>query len=369
MDYSKSGVDVDIEAKASQMLYEASKKTFANRTGRTGEVLSMFDDFSGLRAAKADFPPGTYMCMGFDTVGTKVEIAQRMNFHKTIAFDLLAMVCDDAIVRGAEPVLAGSNLDVTSLGTDNSNLWIIEQLAEGYVEAAKAANVAVINGELCQLGNAVGGYGKFAYNWGASVVWLAKKEKLFTGKEIKEGDSVVVFEEEGFRTNGITLMRKIFESSLGKEWHETKFEGDKLGNHALRPSKIYSKALVAMHGPMGGGSSEIHGVAHITGGGVAHKVARILKPAGLGAKLDSLFSPCHAMKYCQELGNVSDFEAYKTWNMGQGLAVVTPEPDNVMKEAERFGIVSRRAGAITNDGKISIESHGRDGGSLSYPVK
>ena len=123
--------------------------------------------------------------MNFDTVGTKSEIAQRMNKHDTIAFDLFAMVCDDAILRGGEPILIGSNLDVNTLGRDESKLSIIKEIARGYIEAAKEANVAVINGELCQLGASVSGYSDFVYNWGAALVWFARKDKILTGKEIK----------------------------------------------------------------------------------------------------------------------------------------------------------------------------------------
>ncbi|MDP2946521.1 MAG: AIR synthase related protein [Nanoarchaeota archaeon] len=150
------------------------------------------------------------MNIGFDGVGTKMELAERVNDHNTIAFDLFAMVCDDAVVRGAEPVLIGSILDVNSLGKDGENyIEQVRQLAKGYVEAAREANVAIVNGEVAELGNRVGGFGSFNYNWGAGVVWFAKKNNLFTGREIKVGDAVVAFKENGFRSNGLSLVRNI----------------------------------------------------------------------------------------------------------------------------------------------------------------
>ncbi len=367
MDYSEAGVDVDIEAQASKILYNAAKETFNNRKGKLGEVIVPFDDFAGIRAINIGaLPRDTFMCMGFDTVGTKVEISQRMNNHKTIAFDLFAMVCDDALIRGGEPVLIGSNLDVNSLGSDESNIWVIKELAEGYMAAAKESGVAVINGELCQIGQAVGGFNEFAYNWGAALVWFARKDKMLTGSEIRPGDSIVAFQEKGFRTNGITLVRKIFGKTLGSDWHMTEFDGDKLGNHVLMPSRIYSRAMVDIHGGIDSGSCEVHGVAHITGGGIVHKLGRVLKPSGLGAKLDNLFEPCSAMRYCQKLGNVSDGEAYKTWNMGQGLLVITPEPEKVIREAKRFAIAAQIAGQVTQEKGIELISRGVEARKLRF---
>ncbi|MFC2135626.1 AIR synthase-related protein [Bacteroidota bacterium] len=372
--YAKSGVDVDIESMAAKILYEAAKKTFENREGNIGEVIVPFDDFSGVRAIDVSkLPEGSMMCLGFDGIGTKAEIAQRMDKHDTMAFDLLAMVCDDAILRGAEPVLVGSILDVNTLGTDESRLSIVRQLAKGYVEAAKAANVAVINGELAQLGHAVGGYGKnLVYNWGSALVWFTNKDKMFTGKEIQVGDSIVMLQEKGFRANGLSLVRKIFQENFGDEWHDKEFKGEKLGLHVLVPSTIYSKAFVHMHGGFQtDGCCEIHGVAHITGGGIREKIARVLRPSGFGAKLDNLFEPCDAMKYCQKLGNVSDEEAYRAWNMGQGLAIITPEPEKVIEEAEKFGIKTMLAGKVVEEKNIIIKSQGvfKKGELLKFPIE
>ena len=107
--YAESGVDVDTEAKVSRLMYEAAKQTWANRQGTLGEVIVPTDDFSGVRAINVgELPLGTVMNLGFDGVGTKAEIAQRVGDHSTIAHDLIAMVADDAVVRGAEPVIAGS---------------------------------------------------------------------------------------------------------------------------------------------------------------------------------------------------------------------------------------------------------------------
>ncbi|PIO03479.1 hypothetical protein COT48_04660, partial [Candidatus Woesearchaeota archaeon CG08_land_8_20_14_0_20_47_9] len=358
--YADAGVNLELGDDASKILYEAAKRTFENRKGLIGEVIIPLDDFSGLRAVDVSkLPEGSLMCISFDGVGTKVEIAQRMNDHTTIAYDLLAMVCDDAIVRGAEPVLVGTVLDVNSLGKGKgSNIHQVRQLAQGYIAAAREANVAIINGELAELGN-ISGYGNFNYNWCAGVIWFARRDRLFTGREIQLGDSIVVLEEGGFRSNGISLVRRTFRDHIGEEWHKLSFEGSTLGKHVLTPSRIYSKAMVKIHGGFNSeGLCEIHGIAHITGGGIPGKLSRILRPSGLGAELDNLFEPCKAMQYCQQLGKITDREAYRTWNMGQGMAIITPEPERVIEELERLGIRAKVGGRIILEKKIIIHSKG-----------
>ncbi|MCK5344618.1 MAG: phosphoribosylformylglycinamidine synthase I, partial [Candidatus Heimdallarchaeota archaeon] len=148
--YADSGVHIELGDDVSKILYNAAKQTWENRDGRLGELIVPFDDFSGVRAIDvSNLPSGTLMNIGFDGVGTKMELAERMENHSTIAFDLFAMVCDDAVVRGAEPVLIGSILDVNSLGKDGETyIEQIRQLAKGYIDAAKVANVAIVNGEV-----------------------------------------------------------------------------------------------------------------------------------------------------------------------------------------------------------------------------
>jgi phosphoribosylformylglycinamidine cyclo-ligase len=367
--YSRAGVDVETEAKASRMMYEASKKSFENRKGLIGEIVSPFDDFAGLKMVSVEnLPQGSFMSVGFDTAGTKVEIAQRVGEHDTIAFDLFAMVCDDAVLRGGEPVLVGTNLDIGSLGSDDKYLPIIQELANGYVAAAKEANVAIVNGEIAQMGSLVSGWGDFPYHWGAACVWFGRKEKLFTGKEIRVGDAVVMLREPGFRTNGLSLVRRIFEETYGPDWHTQPFGTSTLGQHVLAPSVIYSRLLVHLHGGFTTqGVAPVHGVVHITGGGIPEKMSRVLRPSGFGANLDNLFKPSEAMAHCQEVGKVLDVDAYGAWNMGQGMAVITPEPDIVIAEAATYGIQAQRAGEITKEPGIRLVSMGteRPGSEIS----
>ncbi len=384
--YVGAGVNIELGDDASKVLYEAAKLTWNNRKGNLGEVIEIFEDFSGLRGINVgELPRNTFMNLNFDGIGTKVEIAQRMERHDTVAYDLFAMVCDDAVVRGAEPVLVGSILDVRSLGErGESYLQLVKDLARGYIGAAKAANVAVINGEIAELGASITGYLKpskfsdrvvsslryllhaeipttqgFHYNWGAGVVWFASKDKLISGQNIRVGDMLVGLREEGFRANGLSLVRKVMKNTHGEKWHETSYQGIRLGELVLHPSTIYSKAVVEMFGGFRGEpKAEIHGVAHITGGGIPEKLRRILKPSGLGAYLNNPFTPYELMHYCQEKGRVKDEEAYRTWNMGQGMILITPTPSPLIEVARRHNLEARVIGEVTSDLHIRITNRG-----------
>ena len=374
IDYKSSGVDVKLGDDVSKILYNAAKQTWDNRKGKLGELIVPFDDFSGVRAIDVSgLPKGTLMNIGFDGVGTKMELAERINDHRTIAYDLFAMVCDDAVVRGAEPVLIGSILDVNSLGKgDETHIGQVRQLAQGYIEAAKAANVAIVNGEVAELGSRVGGFGNFNYNWGAAIVWFANRDRLFTGREIRDGDSIVGLRENGFRSNGLSLVRRIMKEHHGDNWHEQKLDGKSLAELALTPSRIYSAAVVEMFGGYDlqvQPKAEIHGVAHITGGGLPGKLGRVLKPSGFGAVIDDPFAPSDFMKYTQELGNVPDREAYRTWNMGQGMLIITPYPDEVIRVAQEHRIEAKSVGEVIKNPWIIIESKGayrKETPDLSY---
>ena len=364
--YADSGVNVELGDEVSKMLYEAAKHTWVNRKGKLGEVIVPFDDFSGIRYIDvAGLPEGTVMNISFDGVGTKMQMAEGINDHRTIAHDLIAMVCDDAVVRGGEPVLVGSILDVNSLEDAEKKPFFdqVRQLAEGYITAGNEANVAIVNGEVAELGSRVQGYGPFNYNWGASVVWFANKDRLFTGKEIKVGDTLVGLREEGFGSNGLSLVRKIMEGNHGDEWHMVLWkEGPKnLGEHVLTPCRIYSKAVVDMFGGYDlevEPKAEVHGVAHITGGGLPGKIGRMLKPSGLGAFIEEPFEPSEFMLYTQALGNVADEEAYGTWNMGQRMVIATPEPGEVIRTAAEYGIFAQRIGYVKFEPGIKIVNRG-----------
>ena len=224
--------------------------------------------------------------MNFDGIGTKIEIAERIGKHSTLAFDLFAMVCDDAARDGGEPVLVGSILDFSKLSVD-----VVRQLAEGMIEAAKIARVAVVNGDTAELGSRVGGFSENAYNWGAAVVWLAHKERIITGFEIEPGQAVVAVKENGFRSNGLSLVRRVLMEQYGPNWHEYNLDDINLGESVWK-DLCYSPLITSFTGGYSGEPvAKVTGIVHITGGGVPGKLARALLASHNGARLQSLFVP------------------------------------------------------------------------------
>jgi phosphoribosylformylglycinamidine cyclo-ligase len=361
--YAQSGVDVDVEEKAAKILYKAAKRSWENRRDQLGEVVTPFDDFSGLRMINVGgLPSGTVLNLGFDGVGTKVEFAERAGRYDTLAFDLMAMVCDDAVMRGGEPVLMGSILDVNTLGTDDTRLEIIEQLADGYSKAAEAAGVAIINGEIAQLGKHISGtLDPLRFSWGASLLWFANEKRLITGREVKAGDAIIGLGEPGLRSNGISLVRRVLKQHYGESWHTKDLDGIPLVDLALMPSLIYTKAILEMFGGWDlarPGRTKLHAVSHITGSGLPGKLGRVLKPSGLGAMIDNPMQPPDLMLHCQQIGEVSDREAYRTWHMGQGMVVVTPEPHTALAVARSHHLDAQVIGSITDAPSIKIASRG-----------
>lgn len=382
---SVQDVNIELGDDVSRMLYEASKLTHNNRPGLLVEFHKSFSGFRAIPGSALKDIDNLYLNLGFDGVGTKVEIAERLDDHSVVAYDLFAMVCDDAVVRGAEPVAIGSILDVRQLYDTEHTRNAVRQLGQGYVEAAKAAGVVVVNGEVAELGDRIGGYHRavsllrkfnafmmrrqlmddsFNYNWGAAVLWIAHKERILTGGQIKPGDSLVGLAEHGFRSNGITDVRKAMLEHYGADWHNKieKSLGDvSLGRLVQKPSIIYSKFVTELTGGFDierEPKAKITGVAHITGGGQPSKLGRMLEPSGLGVIIDVPIDPPKVMLEVQRLRNFTDEKTYRKWHMGPGMVIATPEPEKVLAEAEAQGIVAKEIGQVTEEPGVRIKNRG-----------
>jgi len=354
LNYKAAGVDIDVGDSASRIMYEASRRTWDYRRDLPGFVETPAEFFAGVRSVDAGRFANALVGLNFDGVGTKIEIAERMRYHATIAHDLFAMVCDDAAVRGAEPALFGSILDCSRISLD-----VVKQLASGMIEAAKRSRVAVMNGEIAELGGRVQGFGPNAYNWGGAVFWIARRDRLLSGNRIRTGHAIIAAMERGFRSNGISLVRKVFSETYGQNWHNHSFKRKPLGTWVLEPSIIYTRLLVDLTGGYSGEpTGDITGAAHVTGGGVPGKLARLLYATGLGATLDNLYEPAEIMRFVQQKCEINDREAYRTWNMGQGLLIVTPNEKTVLGRAKELGFRATKVGEITKEKGIRILSRG-----------
>lgn len=376
--YKAAGVDLQLGDDLSQMLYEASKLTWENRAGEFGEPTSSVDAFRGLRdmsiepLMRVPKPEGIRLFQCDDGVGTKVEVAQRMGRHNTIAHDLLAMVVDDAAVKGYEPAAVSTTLDVRKL--TESMKPEMEQLAEGYVEAAKRAQVALVNGEVAELGDLVGGFGEgLVYNWSATLLAAGHQKRLLDGRAVRPGDALVGLRERGFRSNGLSLVRKTLKAAFGENWHEHIEEesGRPWGDVVLEPSTIYSPLLVSALGGYDLAKTpyaRVHGAAHITGGGIPAKLGGLLRTASVGAVIEEPWPVPHPMRTLWEMSGIGLEEAHHVWNMGTGMVVATPDPDRIEWLADYHSgvdIEAKRIGTVVAEQSIRIS---RQAGDLVFEL-
>lgn len=357
--YKDSGVDVGLGERCSRIAYETCKATYKNREGRFGEPVELEGGFSG--PLRVNMPvKGNYLVKNTDGVGSKVIVAQKTGVHSTVAFDLIAMNADDAVSVGAEPFAGTNFLDVKDMDPE-----LVKQLMDGLEKACDASGIAMVGGEIAELGEQVKGHDK-PYIWNADTLGVLEKGKYIDGSDISAGDAVVAIRSNGIRSNGMTLARKICRDRFGVRWHEEKLDsGSTWGEALLKPSKICCSALLDVIGRYGEPSrANITGLVHITGGGM--KNLRRVLPSGLGAELNDLFEPHAELKKLQELGPVEDSQAYNTWNMGQCFLLTTPEPDKVMEILKESGLECKASGEVVEGGDIQIESKGLRGGKLKF---
>ncbi len=348
---------------------------FTKAAEQTWEIRPDCLDTSGVAFGSAALIDGDYFYQGgnhvsfghqLDGSGTKPEISERLNEHLGSAFDLFAMVADDAAASGGEVISIDNILDVRKLDDDNEDIMNgMHQLAEGMVRAAHAAGVVVLSGEIAELGPRIHGYGDFNYNWGGVAFVAVNKERRLTGKELRAGQALVGFVEPGFRSNGITDVRNAMLEHYGSDWHtqiEPSLSNTVLGKLVQTPSTIYAKLMKSLQGGFDKRilpKAEITGVAHITGGGQPSKIGRmLLRTDELGAVIDNPIDPPAMMLHVQELRNFDDKKAYGKWHMGPGMIVATSEPEKVIAEAEIHNITAKQIGYLTDEPGIRIKNRG-----------
>ncbi len=314
MDYKAAGVDIDAGDKASKEAYYNAKKTFPSREGLVGQTFDFEGGFSGA-LDMGDF----LLIQNDDGVGTKLEIAERIQKFDTIGEDLVCMVADDAICVGAEVISITNTFDVPQVDPE-----AIATMTEGLAKACIKEKIVVPGGEIAELGNALN-----RMVWNATAVGVVKKEKFITGNTIKAGHKIIGLKGRVLRSNGISLARKICENEFGNNWHSTPWKnGLSWGEALLTPSKIFHRLLLdnLIGNFEGKRKFEIHGIAHITGGGIPGNICRII-PNGLGVKLNNLHEPHTAIQDLQRVANINESECYKTWHCGTAMALVVNEDD------------------------------------------
>ncbi len=346
----QSGIDIDLGNKCSQIAYSYAKKTFANRPPGTGKPLVSAD---GGFANIMDFH-GVKIGMSSDGIGTKIELAERTGIYRTLGFDLIAMVADDLAANGIETVNLSNILDVDHLDAD-----IVEELMRGLKEAADFSHITITGGEIAELGKRIGGFGdRMHFNWGATGIGIVPPGKeIVDGRNIQPGDLVIALQSRGFRSNGFSLLRKIMQEQFGSDWHNASYKNESTwGEQLLTPSLIYSPFISQLIQ----NDVRLNGCVHVTGGGLADNISRILKVNKLGAELDDIFEPLPVMKKVQELGGVGEEQAYRLWNMGNGMLLIVDEKQTtpIFELAAKHQYEAKICGRIIAGPHIKIDTRG-----------
>ena len=321
MDYKEAGVDVE----KGDLFVEKIKKFIADTY--TDQVVSGVGGFAALYAIDED----RYLAAGTDGVGTKVKLAQELDLHHTIGQDLVGMCVNDVICTGARPLFF---LDYLASG--KLDLPVHTKLVEGIAKACKEVKCALIGGETAEM---PGVYETGVYDLAGFCVGEVMKDNWLGPDKVKVGDTLVGIASSGFHSNGYSLVRKLVEA------HETE-----LKTELLTPTKLYVNQIQTLLKKQ---KSNIHGLAHITGGGF-HNIPRMNEE--LGYKITSLppdSMRSNAMNTIIARSKLNQEALYETFNMGIGMVIACADPALLMKELELMdekvmilGIVTEGSGLI-----------------------
>lgn len=305
--YAESGVDID---KANDFV--SAIKPLVASTFRRG-VLTDIGGFGGLFAIGDDRFPDPVLVASTDGVGTKLKIANLCGKHDTIGIDLVAMCVNDIIVCGAKPLFFLDYFAVSKL-----DLPIAVEVVKGIAKGCSIANCSLIGGETAEM---PGMYSPGDYDLAGFVVGITSRDKLIDGSDIKVGDKIIGLASSGIHSNGYSLVRKICFEELGLTVDEyIDVLGCTLGEELLRPTRIYSEALLNILKHF-----KISGVVHVTGGGFFDNIPRVL-PQGCRARIGkNTWKKQPIFSFLQEKGGVSEMEMFRTFNCGVGLVLIVDD--------------------------------------------
>jgi phosphoribosylformylglycinamidine cyclo-ligase len=276
-----------------------------------------------------------------DGVGTKLKVAVNAGIHHTVGIDLVAMSVNDALCTGAEPLFF---LDYVALSRDDPAL--LEQIVAGIADACVESECALVGGETAILPDM---YHPGEYDLAGFCVGVVERRKLVDGRAIEPGDVALGIASSGVHSNGFSLVRKaVFElGGLAVTDRVATLDGRTVGEILLTPTRLYARPVKAVlaHYRV---KQVVHGIAHVTGGGLVENLARIV-PAGVQVALDrgSWYVPA-VFPWIQRLGDVAADEMERVFNMGVGLVlVVSPHfADSIQHQLEDLGHQNWRIGTV-----------------------
>ncbi len=304
--YAEAGVDIDVMMNSLKRIGKKVKAT------NTSGVVSELGSFGGLFKS-----PGkeSLLVSSVDGVGTKLKVANMANKHNTVGQDLVNHCVNDILVQGAHPLFFLDYLGAAALDPK-----VFEAVVGGFCKACKENGMALLGGETAEM---PGLYPNGEYDLVGTVVGTVERKKLITGKKIKKGDVLIGLPSTGLQTNGYSLARKVIFEKAGK----------KLSDLVPGTKTTFEKALLAIHksylNPVSAVMKkvDIHGMAHITGGGLYDNVPRVL-PDNVDAVFDrATWKIPPIFKFIEEAGQVDHEEMFRVFNMGIGYVMMIGKKD------------------------------------------
>jgi len=329
--YAAAGVSIEAGDRAVELMKGWVEKA------RRPEMIGGIGGFAGLFDASAlksyDRP---LLATSADGVGTKVAVAQAMDKHDTIGFDLVGMLVDDLVVCGAEPLFLTDYIATGRVVPER-----IAAIVKGIAEACVEAGCALIGGETAEH---PGLLEPDEYDVAGATTGVVEADKLLGPGRVRPGDAVIAMEASGLHSNGFSLVRHVLLERAGWSLDRSVEElGRTLGEELLEPTRIYAKACLAL-----AGETATHAMSHVTGGGLAANLERVL-PVELAVKIDrSTWTPAPIFDLVRRVGEVSQRDLEQTLNCGVGMVSLTaPEDaDAAIAVLARFGVHAWVAGSV-----------------------
>jgi phosphoribosylformylglycinamidine cyclo-ligase len=340
--YAAAGVDIEAADKAITLM-----RGWVEKTSRP-EVIGSLGGFAGLYdAAALTRYSQPILATSTDGAGTKVAIAQAMDVHDTIGFDLVGMVVDDLVVCGAEPLFMTDYIACGRVEPER-----IAAIVKGIAEACLEVGCALIGGETAEH---PGLMEPDAYDVAGAATGVVEASGLLGPGRVRPGDVVLAMSSSGLHSNGYSLVRHVLLERAGWALDRDVPElGRTLGEELLEPTRLYTKPCLALAAETG-----VHAMAHITGGGLAANLARVM-PEELSATVDrTTWVPAPIFDVVRRVGAVSQDDLESTLNCGVGMVALLPpdDVDRAVATLDRFGIHAWAAGQVGYDDRRGGEVH------------
>ena len=345
--YAQAGVDIHAADAAIEMFKGAVAKT------RRPEVIGGLGGFAGLFDASAlkDYERPV-LATSTDGVGTKVAIAQALDIHDTIGFDLVGMVVDDLVVCGAEPLFMTDYIATGKVVPET-----ITAIVTGIANACAEAGVALVGGEIAEH---PGLLQPGEYDVAGATTGVVEADAMLGPDKVAAGDVVIAMASSGLHSNGYSLVRHVLLTTAGIALDKHLDElGRTLGEELLVPTRLYTKPALRL-----ARETATHAMSHVTGGGLANNLERVL-PASVSVTIDrATWTPALIFDLVRRAGSVDQAALERTLNCGVGMVALTP-PDDVDRAIALLGEHGIRAWAAGEVTEASGSLTGADGGSVT----